>query len=166
MAMLDLSINEFRLHEEWKRHSDLYSEWANKEAVAADDLDSAETAVALSKAGLDLAIRKDPKSYDIDKLTEGAIQSAILLDKGYQRTVKVRDAAARECRELKVVVKSIEQRSRALSKMTDLWIRDYYSDVGADKMERVPDEDDSMDAIRKRVKRRIADRERDVDDDE
>ena len=61
-----------------------FMRYAKHAAQMRKELDEAKQALDIEKAGLDGRIRKNPENYDIEKVTEGAIQSSILNNLHYQ----------------------------------------------------------------------------------
>lgn len=158
---LDLSIDELRLQEEWKKHSDQFHNWAIAEAEANDAVDTATSDLDLVKAEMEAEIRGNLDKYKLPKAPTGTAITAVMMRMSEYKIAqaKLTKAVSRQ-RKIGAVVKSLVERRISLSKLTDLWIRDYYSDAGVGKMDRKYDDD--MDDIRSRVRDRQ--RRRDNDD--
>ena len=89
----DLSIDPHKLEEEWMRQPLLYEKYAELSRAADETHQIAKDQLESVKAGLDSQIRKDFESFGMKKLTEGALNNTILLQKEYiaANSVVVRD---------------------------------------------------------------------------
>src|SRR5690606_17538811 len=81
---LDTSIDEQALDVEWLQQADLMRKYASYAAATKRYMDELKERLEVERARLDLEIRKDPAKYGIEKVTESAIQSAILMQPEYQ----------------------------------------------------------------------------------
>jgi len=152
MAKLDLSIDEFRLHEEWGLYPATYCDFARKLAAASSQVDAAKSEMELTKAEIGTSIRSDPSLFGLEKITEGVVSETIVQQPEYRAAVKRLNQAKEKHDLLQAAVRALDQKGRALSKMTDLWIREYYSDVGAQKLQK---EGAGTDELRSRIGRRL-----------
>ena len=80
----DLKIDVDALDIECADQASTFMQYAKNAAQMRKELDESKQALDIEKAGLDGRIRKNPENYDIEKVTEGAIQSSILNNKRYQ----------------------------------------------------------------------------------
>lgn len=79
----DLRIDENSLDLELLDQASLFMKYAKHYANTQKELDSFKQELDIMRAELDKSIREHPDKYKIEKVTEGAIQSAILTDGGY-----------------------------------------------------------------------------------
>jgi len=124
----DLAIDQFRLDYEWKRQASLFAEWGEKEAEAQFERDKLREKLDLTKAELDIAIRSNPTSFGLDKITEGAIQSKILQQPEYQEANEKYLQSVRDAKVMGVAKEAFEHRKKGLEKMTDLYLANYYAE--------------------------------------
>ncbi len=138
---IDKQIDPDSLDVNWVEQSDLYykySEALNTALKQKNDLklevDRAKETIEQVKAELDLDVRRDPESYDIKKVTESVVQSAILLDERYQEAVEEFFAKRDEMNKaqdlsnkLYSCVAAMEQRKSALEQLVKLLNQQYFS---------------------------------------
>jgi len=124
----DLVIDQFSLDKEWRQQALLYAHWAEKAVDASFEYDKAKERLDVIRAELDMNIRKDPSAFGIDKITEGAVQSAIANNAIYQEANSKLLESKRDAKLLDVARESFEHRKRALEKLTDLFLAKYYSE--------------------------------------
>lgn len=154
------SIDEFRLEDEWQGHSQMVLNAGVLVAEKQKDFDVAKDLFERTKADLDFEIRRDPTAYNIGKMTETAVQSAMILHPEYKiasgQVIKTRY----ELQQAQAIANSLEHRKRALSMLVELWMHDYYSDSSPKSPSDV--EFDKR-AVRSRGRRRM---EQDQEDSE
>jgi hypothetical protein len=124
----DLAIDQNALDIEWGRQPLLYAKWAEMAVEAAFQYDKAKERLDVARANLERKIRGNPAEYGIDKITEGAIQSAISSDKDFQvQNENVLDAK-RNKGMLDVAATSFDHRKKALENLTSLFLAKYYAE--------------------------------------
>lgn len=125
--MKDFSIDEMRLDREWKQQADRYFEVATELADARRTHDELEVGLKVLKAEVDIDARKNPAKYGLEKTTDSSIASVVTQDK---RVVILQDEA-REARHrvdiLSGALEALQHRKRALEKLVDLHLSNYYS---------------------------------------
>jgi len=80
----DIKIDDSCLDIECLEQAALFMKYARNASEKRKELDEEKQSLDITKANLDAAIRKNPENYEIEKVTEGAIQSSILNNKRYQ----------------------------------------------------------------------------------
>ena len=154
----DLEIDQYSLDKEWMQQAILYAWWATKAVDAAFEYDKAKERLDVTKAELDMNIRKDPSSFGIEKMTEGAIQSTIIGHAIYQEDNNKLLEAKRDAKLLDVARDSFDHRRRALEKLTDLFLSKYYSEPyvsePAKKMVEGQAKDGAQNALKESMKGR------------
>lgn len=73
----DFQIDELDIQTEWARQPDLVKEYGDNLADCQREFESAKAALSVAKAEAYKAIRKEPRKFGIDKLTEKALELAL-----------------------------------------------------------------------------------------
>ncbi len=120
-------IDEFALDKEWSRQTRIYMTYALQLAEAKKELLDAKAALDLIKAELDLRIRECPENYGLKKVTEPAIENAIILRKDYKLALKAMHHAKHKVDTFQAVVDGMEHRKKALENLVVLEGRNYFS---------------------------------------
>lgn len=98
----------------------LQSHLEKEEDLARENLD-------FVKANLDMEIRTDPNKFGVDKVTEGAIKSAILSNDSYKQASNAYINAKYENNVAKGAVRSFDQRKTMLEVLTKLHGQQYFA---------------------------------------
>lgn len=137
-----LQIDQHALDTEWLNQPTLYFDYSSKLADARKDHDESKSKLDITYAEMDAAIRSDPEEYGLEKITEGAIKSAIQQHEDYQ----VAEEDLRDCKHtvdvLSAAVSALDQRKRALESLVSLHGQNYFSEprtskAGHDAIEEV-----------------------------
>lgn len=120
----DLVIDKFSLDIEWQNQPVKFAEWSEKAVEASFERDKAKEQLEIARAQIDSKIR----TTSTEKLTETAISSRISLDKDYQAANNKYMEANKNLGILNVARDAFEHRKKALEKMTDLFISNYWAD--------------------------------------
>jgi hypothetical protein len=123
----DLCVNKHDLPGEWERQHQLYMDWVEIWAFSVTERDKQKTAVELEEADMDALVRADPQAFDIKKLTEGAIKSAVKNSTDYQKAVDRLHKATLFMNRMAGAKTAFEQRRKALENLTELAIAGFYS---------------------------------------
>ena len=123
----DMRIDVDSLDVEWVDQPTLMLRYTKIAAEARMALDRAKENLGIVKAEIDLTIRKDPEKYDIIKITESAIQSAIILDTDYGLVNEKCLQAAYEFDMAQGAVKAVDQRKQALENLVKLHGLQYFA---------------------------------------
>ena len=123
----DMRIDVDSLDVEWADQPTLMLRYTKIAAEARMALDRAKENLGIVKAEIDLTIRKDPEKYDIIKITESAIQSAIILDTDYGLVNEKCLQAAYEFDMAQGAVKAVDQRKQALENLVKLHGLQYFA---------------------------------------
>ena len=124
--IFDLDKN--RLDEEWTQQPRLYAQYATKLADARAEHERAKASRDVVEAELDRDIRLNPEKYDLTKVTEGSIQSTITLQKAHRKVVGDVIEASHTVDTLDAYVRALDHRKKALEKLVDLRLADYFSE--------------------------------------
>lgn len=137
-----VSIDKYNLDEALVSQPELYNEYSSQLEEARADLEEAKNELKVRDddydvacAKTDLAIRKNPKSFGIDKVTESAIRSAILLATDVtvarQAVYSARGEVIKSQRlygALHASVGALDCKKRALEDLCKLRLANYYSE--------------------------------------
>lgn len=131
----DTRIDRFSLDEEWEKHSAEYGYWAEQAAELQSESEVLDSELSRKRSELDLEIRSNPKNYGLEKISESAVSSAILVQPEFQMIERRSQNKRKEMLKAKAVLSALDHRRRALESLVELWIRDYYSDMRAPRTE-------------------------------
>lgn len=123
----EVEIDESSLDLEWLNHPSKVLKVTELQAQLKKELDMASEELSCIKAELDLAIRRDPRKYGIEKITETAIGSATQMDENYQEaTQKVIDARY-EYQNAQGAVTAFDHRKSSLENLVKLLNQGYFA---------------------------------------
>lgn len=120
-------INIYKLHEEWVNHASLYEEWDKELRIAQQQRDTVKDNLDKLKADLSLKIRENPTAYNLQKVTDSAVDSAITMDPGYQRMLGDFRMFNGKLEEAKGKILVLDTRKKALENLGSLYISHYWS---------------------------------------
>lgn len=151
-----MQIDQYHLDREWRDHPQQFYNWAMAAARAEAAYEQAKTSLDIVWAEVDADVRSSPDDYGIQKVTEVAIDAAIKTHGGYTTAKKRMLEAKNKMNEAEVVVKALEHRRKALDALTQLYVRDYYSEDGPRPAATEAREDWEKRAVRNRGRERMA----------
>jgi hypothetical protein len=122
----DLKIDKFRLDDMWENHPSLFADIYEKEIDAQFERDKAKEKLDLIRAELDQSIRSSCAGAN-EKITESSIANRIILDKNYQEANGKFLDSVRIAKQIAVGREAFEHRKKALEKLTDLFLSNYWS---------------------------------------
>ena len=131
MKPFRIEIDKHRLDEEWVEQPALFHQHAVAAVEARAVWEQAKARLEVTKAEFDIEIRRDPESYEIPKLSETVIASAVASQKLVKDAVAAVIKAREEVGILEAAVSALEHRKKALEKLVELSTRDYYSEPKA-----------------------------------
>lgn len=123
----DIAIDCEALDVEWVQQPELMRRYANHMADTKRDMDDAKERLDVMKAQLDREIRADPSKFGLDKLTESAVQSTILLQREYTDASKVYSDARYEYDIAGAAVRALDQKKTALENLVRLLAASYFA---------------------------------------
>jgi len=123
----DVKIDPNALDVEWLEQAELMKKYAHHAADTKKDMDEAKERMEAGKARIEMDVRTSPQLYNLEKVTEGAIQSTILLQKDYQELVTEYNKAKYEYDVSVAVVRAIDQRKTALENLVKLLTASYFA---------------------------------------
>ena len=98
----------------------LVTEWNASAKIAADKLD-------FVKADQSSKIRLNPEKFGVAKLTEGSVESAVLLTKEHQEAASDLIETEKIVGYLRILQLSLDQRKSTLNNLVTLYVHNYYS---------------------------------------
>ena len=131
-------IDKNNLDEEWVKFPARYYKAAKAHAEASDAYERACSKLKVVTAELDNAIRRNPKEFGLNKMTETALDRVLILQPRY---VRVQDQMFRTKHDLNVCqaeVKTLDHLRYSLDGTTRLALSEYFS---VDAKPRVPPEE-------------------------
>lgn len=160
-----LQIDENHLEREWMEQPSLVFKYAKKLADARFAFDEAKAELEVTEAEIANTIRKAPELYQIKKVTEGVVKETIPLQPEYKMAVKDVNKAKHAVDVYSAVVSALDNRKKALEKLVDLWMANYFSTPktpnkeASDKMEERSKRD-----VRTKMKNKM--KRKDVEDED
>lgn len=123
----DLKIDESALDIEWLEQPELMFTYAKEAAEKMKLRDLAKEKVDFTYAVIEKDVRENPKNYDLEKTTEGAIRSAVLTSDDYTESVEEYHSAKYEYELAKGAVTAIDSRKIALENLVKLHGQSYFA---------------------------------------
>jgi len=125
-GLFDIDI--YNLEEEWMRQPKMFGDYSEQLADARKEMNEAKAELELTQATLSNRIRKNPVKYKIEgRVTEGGISEAVLCHPRYRDALASFNEARHKVDLLEGVVKTLDQRKRALENLVDLHGQQYFS---------------------------------------
>jgi hypothetical protein len=123
----DLRIDDASLDLEWLDQASLFMKYAKHLAETRKVLDEAKQELDIVKSEVDKSIREHPERFNIEKVTEGAIQSTILTHKDYQKAYQYMLDSKYEVDMASNAVQAMQIRKEALENMVKLHGQSYFA---------------------------------------
>ena len=123
----DIRIDDSSLDVEWLEQPALFMRYAKHSAEARRLLDEAKQKLDVTKAEVDKAVRENPEACGIVKVTEGAVQSAILTNADYTEAYQEYLNAKYEADMASYAVQAFNQRKEALENLVRLHGQSYFA---------------------------------------
>ncbi len=159
MSEFKVDIDPYRLDKEWVEQPVLYHEHAVAAVVARKVWEQAKARLEVVKAEIDIEIRRDPDAYELPKVTETVIASAVTSQKIVQEAVKRVIDAKEDLGYIEAALTALDHRKKALEKLVELETRDYHSEPRAKG-----DAKEVMDQVKKQIVRRRGQRRKSHND--
>jgi hypothetical protein len=153
----DFQIDRFKLDDEWVRQPDLFRRYAEELANAKRDYEETKNQLGVTRAETELAVRKDPAEYDLDKVTEGVIKAVVETVEAVIDAEAVVVDAKHKVNLLEAAVGALDHRKRALSDLVSLHLSDYYSKPVAREGDREATQEMGKKKARKSQRREVED---------
>ncbi len=140
--------DRYHLDEELVNQPRYYFEFAERLADARRDHERAEANKDLTYAELDQKMRANPEVFGIEKVTEGSVKQAITVHKKYQSAVATAIDAKHDMDVLQGAVTALDHRKRALEKLCELFLANYFANPRINGDSRTKMEEDGKRAAR------------------
>jgi hypothetical protein len=122
----DLDIDKFSLDDEWAKQPSTFHKWSMQLAEAEMERDKAKEEIDLVRAELDLAIRTDPIKFKLEKITESAVNSAIITNEKYRKSLDEYNQLKYNHRIIQSAIESLNHKKYALDNLVRLFLSEYY----------------------------------------
>jgi hypothetical protein len=123
----DIRIDETALEIEWLEQPALFMKYSRHAAQMSRELDEVKQNLDIVKAECDRDVRENPDKYNIAKVTEGSVTSAILTSKKYKDAQKDYMDAKFEYDMAQGAVRAFDQRKTALENIVRLHGQQYFA---------------------------------------
>jgi len=124
----DLEIDKFALDEEWLKQASCFMKYAESTVEAEDKRDRCKERLVLVEAEMGSKIRTDPQLFGLkEKTTEASIKEALLQTVEYMEASDNYLSAVKEAKILGISVQAFDHKKRALTKLTDLFLSNYWA---------------------------------------
>ena len=124
-------IDPDRLCEEWLRQLKIYRKHTHQLADARSEHERAKAQKEVVEAELDKDIRLHPEKYDMDKITDKAVERAIVREKAYQKATEECIKARHTMDICQADVDTLDQKKKALENAVRLQIANLWGEPNA-----------------------------------
>jgi hypothetical protein len=124
----DLTIDPLNLDEELKWQPSLFMKWSELYAEASHTYDRKKEALEVLYAQLYESVAISPESYDIDRVTETSIKSAVVQMPSYRRAIKGLYEAKKKMTILASAKDAMRHKKDTLENLVRLFLSGYFSD--------------------------------------
>jgi len=157
----DVKVDKFGLDVEWENLPKLYTKWSEKLVDQENLKDRLKSRLELKYAELDIDIRTNPNNYGLgDSFPERVIKSTIFKNKDYNEIQEELLQTQRNIRVLKVAVKGIKDKGRAVDRLTKLYLKNYYvegKEKGQEEVDATRQAQSALDASMRLISRKKKD---------
>ena len=123
----EIEIDPDALDVEWLGQPSLFMKYSEACALARKKMDRAKEHLEVTRAELDKEIRSDPEKFEVAKVTESAISSAITVHSTFRNASALFIEAKYEFDVLSRAVQAFEQRKTALENLVRLNGQGYFA---------------------------------------
>jgi len=131
-----LKPDQFNLDKEWIAQPEYMLYYLDDMAQARLKMDAAKENIDEVKAQLDGDIRRDPKKYGLEKLTETLITNTIILQDKYKDAVNQLADTKEDYYRASNVVQALEHRKGALENLVKLYSLGYFAQPTEPEMDK------------------------------
>lgn len=122
----DIIIDEYNLEKEWLRQPSLFLKYSQAAEIAGAKYRKLKDDLEIIKASL-YKTTKQKMIEDGEKVTEGAVNNAIITNKEYMEDLNIMQEAQHDFNMLSAAVKAFDQRKSALENLVKLYLSGYFS---------------------------------------
>lgn len=130
-----LSIDKYRLDEEWGNQSQLYNWYAKQAADARQRMDEAKSRFQMVEAKLRLAVMASPGDFGIAKTTEKVVEAVMITQVEYTEALSDVHNTRHQYDCLQGLLIALDHKKKALENLVSLQGRDYFSEPVAREVE-------------------------------
>jgi hypothetical protein len=123
----DIKLDPNELDVAAATQGELFIKWAERAVKARTEMEYAKLQLETKQARLQIRCRKSPRKFKLEKLTEGAIQAAVLLHPEYQAAHEHYLDARQVCAMLEKAVNGMEMRKRMIEVLITLHGQQYFA---------------------------------------
>ncbi len=155
-----LEIDKFALDIECMRQPMLYMEWSEKLSEALNQRDEAKNDLLVTQARIGQEIRQNPPKFGIDKLTEAALNEALISNENMGVVKSRLSELEYDVNILKGMKEALEQKKSMIEALVKLFISGYWAEpkVKQEGFEKLAQRE--VDGLSKSFKERIETRKR------
>lgn len=121
-------LDQLRLDEALAEHSELVYQWGLKAEDARRRLDQAKLDLEETEASVNIEIRKNPKDFGLDKVTESTIASMVILSDLVKKVKRKVLTLKHRLGKLQVIMHGLDDRKKALEYLCQLWSQSYFAE--------------------------------------
>jgi len=122
-----VALNPEQLDIEAVCQAELFLEWAEKSVEAKAEADRLKRELDTEEALTSLRIREKPEDFGLERVTEGAIVSAVKTNKAYLKALEAYQEARKTSALYDQVVNALEQRKRMIEVLVTLHGQQYFA---------------------------------------
>lgn len=123
-----VSIDPYHLDREWQDHPDQMQKAGDLVAEATDLVDRLKAKLDLRKAELEIAVRKNPAKFGLDKATDASVVAAVTAHADVVELVRRMNKAKLAVGRLKSQYAARQDCRPALENLVKLFLAGYFSD--------------------------------------
>jgi hypothetical protein len=157
--MHPVSLND--LEKQWVAHGNKFEEFVFGAAEARRKHSTAKALIKTAKAEAAVQIRNSPSEFDIEKITEKAVEMAVDLHPVVEKAVREEIQAKYELDLWDAAVETMGERRAVLANLVDLHARGYFS-----SMSLKPEHREAMEATKKKATYKNMSPRRKAEDDD
>lgn len=122
-----LRVRENQLDRDWLDQPELMQEYCERAADARKRVNEAKDALAVVEAEQKREARLHPSRYGIVKLSNDAVNEAVVLTQPYREASRELIEAQHELELIQASVTALEHKKKALENLVSLWSMSYFS---------------------------------------
>lgn len=123
----NLPIDKFKLEEEATKQVTLMEKISNLLPRARELSLAAKNRLEVIESDLAKEIRKNPKKYKLDKVTDTVVYKETKTQPEYKRAFSSYLFAKTKEEQLSILLNTIQERGRMIKTLTELWLNNYYT---------------------------------------
>ena len=150
----DLRVDIYNLHIEAQLYPALVEKWGTRLAEAKEEIKQAKDKLDMVYADLDFKIRNDPDEYEVKKVTNETVKSAIMRETEHQQANENYLKACKNVDIIQVACNTIDAKKSTIKHEVELYIAGYFSDPKIPKEFKQQEKEKTVNETRERIKQR------------